>query len=232
MMLRMMALFLALSGIAAAQSSVQIDFGIRGGLLPNSSFQANQLCSGAGCVFGTRSFNAQQLSGTLGPTAGVLIGDRVEVRFEAARRRFAHQVRYDLMVPFEQHELISTRGHFWEYPLLLTYRLGSGPARPFAGGGASIAASGTYSTERSTTSTTLTTSGPITTSLIERKSGKLTGLFAFYISGGLDGRVPYFSIRPELRWSRFLDDASTSTATIRPNQFEILIGISHSRRFK
>src|SRR4051812_39014811 len=120
MMLRIVVLFLALSRIAAAQTTVEINLGVRGGLQPKSPFQADQLCSGAGCAFGFRSFNAQQTSGTLGPTAGVLIGDRVEVRFEAVRRRFAHQFRYDLTVPFEQYQVISTRGHFWEYPLLIT----------------------------------------------------------------------------------------------------------------
>src|SRR5436309_1750027 len=65
-MLRIVVLFFALSGIAAAQSTVQIDFGVRGGLLANNSFQANQLCSGSGCAFGTRSFTAEKLHGTVG----------------------------------------------------------------------------------------------------------------------------------------------------------------------
>jgi len=108
-----------LSGVAAAQSIVQIDFGIRMGLASNS-FQANQLCSGAGCFFGNRSFTAERFPGTIGPAAGVMLYDRVEVRFEAMRRRFGYQIRRNLVIPssIEQHSVSSTRGHFWEYPLL------------------------------------------------------------------------------------------------------------------
>src|SRR5437868_2093262 len=98
-MLRTAVLFFAMGGIAAAHSSVEIDFGVRGGLLTTGSYQANQLCSGAGCAFGTRSFTLAKQLGTLGPTVGVVLLHRVEVRFEAVRRRFGYDIRYDLVLP-------------------------------------------------------------------------------------------------------------------------------------
>jgi hypothetical protein len=42
---RLAVLFFALCGIAAAQTPVQLDFGVRGGVLANHSFQANRLAS-------------------------------------------------------------------------------------------------------------------------------------------------------------------------------------------
>jgi len=235
-MLRIVVLFFALSGIAAAQSTVQFDFGVRGGLLANNSFQANQLCSGSGCAFGTRSFTAEKLHGTVGPAAGVLFYDRVEVRFEAVRRRFGYQIQRDLVVPsLTQHSVDSTRGHLWEYPLLATYRFSSGPVRPFAGGGLSLGTSGSYSTEfQFTSTTTQPPGGPITTSSLERRTYNLRGSTAYYVVGGVDGRTSYLSIRPEIRYSRFPNDSnSNAEAILNANQLEFLIGISaHPFRIK
>src|SRR5262245_56204246 len=132
-MLKIAGWFLALSSVAAAQSQVQIDFGIRIGAIANDSFQAHQLCSGVGCVFGTRSFNSDKFRATLGPTVGVLLHDRAEIRFEAVRRRFGYQVQNDLVIPMmTQHSVEMVRGHFWEFPLLATYRFSYGAVRPFA----------------------------------------------------------------------------------------------------
>ena len=228
-------LVFVLSGVAAAQSIIQIDFGIRMGLASNS-FQANQLCSGAGCFFGTRSFTAERFPGTIGPAASVMLYDRVEVRFEAMRRRFGYQIRRDLVIPstIEQHSVSSTRGHFWEYPLLATHRFSSGPLRPFAGGGLSLGTSGSYTTELQSTSTTQPPGGPVTTTSFDRRTLNLTSRTAYYVVGGLDGRTSYVSIRPEFRYTRFPNDSNSGAETIfQPNQFEFLIGISvHPFRIK
>jgi hypothetical protein len=42
-------LFAALSDIAAAQTPIQLDFGVRGGVLATDSFQANQLVIHPAC---------------------------------------------------------------------------------------------------------------------------------------------------------------------------------------
>ena len=225
-------LVFALSGVAGAQTAVQIDFGVRLGL-SNNLFQPNQLCAGAGCVFGTTSFAAERLRGTVGPTAGVLLYDRVEARLEALRRRFAYQIQFDLP-PLGQHSVSSTSGHFWEYPLLATYRFSSGPLRPFAGGGLSLGTSGSYTTEIQSTLTQQLPSGPVTTTSVNRRTVNMTSGTAYYLVGGLDGRTSYLSIRPEFRYTRFPNDSDSSAETIfKANQFEFLIGISvHPFRIK
>jgi len=225
-----MVLFFALTGVAAAQGIVQIDAGIRGGLLANGgSFRAHQLCSGAGCAFGTRSFTAEDLRGTVGPTVGALIYDRVEVRFEAVRRRFGYQTTFDLAVPSTtQHFVESVRGYFWEYPLLAMYHFGAGPARPFAGGGFSLGTSGSYTRTSEGTSTLQLPGQPLTiTTSFSRQTFPFTAVDTYYLTGGVDGRVSYISIRPEFRYSRLPGGSSSNaTAILRPNQFEFLLGIT------
>src|SRR5262245_25882961 len=126
----------AFSSIALGQNPVQFGFGLRAGLLGDSVFQANRLCSGVGCSFGTSSFAATNSPATMGVFGRILLHDAVEVRAEAVRQRFGYQVRYDLdRGDFEQHAVTSTRGHFWDFPLLATYSFSPRTVRPFAGGG-------------------------------------------------------------------------------------------------
>jgi len=226
-MLRTAILFSALSSIAAAQTPIQPDFGFRGGVLANHSFQANQLCSSVGCVLATHSFAAEGLRGTVGPAIGVLLYDRVEVRFEAVHRRFGYQVQSDV-VAIGQHSLETVRGHLWEYPLLATYHFSSGPARPYVGGGLSLGVNGRYTAGFQSTTTTQLASGPVTTTSFDQRTNDLFGLpTGYYVIGGVDGRVSYFSIRPEFRYTRFPRGLSSSAeAILTPNQFEFLIGFS------
>src|SRR5689334_774791 len=85
---RMLIVFLTLSGMAFSQTRVQADFGVRGGVLGDAVFRAHRLCSGSACFFGSTSFGAENLPGTIGMLAAVLVNERVEVRFEAVRERF------------------------------------------------------------------------------------------------------------------------------------------------
>ena len=93
--LRPLIVFFALSGIAHGQNQIEVGFGVRGGLLANESFQANQNCLDSACGFGGPSFagvRSDKLPGTVGPVVNVLLHDRVEIRFEAVHRRFGYQV--------------------------------------------------------------------------------------------------------------------------------------------
>jgi hypothetical protein len=233
---RLAVLFLALSGLAAAQTPVQPDFGVRGGLLANHTFQANQLCSSAGCVLATHSFSSEGLRGTIGATIGVLLYDRVEVRFEAVHRRFGYQVRSDVLNPFlTQHSLETVRGHLWEYPLIGTYHFGSGPSRPYLGGGLSLAVNGRFTFGEENTSTMQLPSGPVTTtSFVDRPAADLFGLpTGYYVVGGVDNRVSYFSIRPEFQYTHFPKQSGSAEAILTPNQYEFVLGISiHPYRTK
>jgi hypothetical protein len=217
-------LFFALSGIAAAQIPVQVDFGVRGGVLLNNSFQANQLCSSAGCTLASHSFASEGLRGTVGPTVGVLLHNRFGIRFEAVHRRFGYQVKSDTANGFvTQHFVETVRGHLWEYPLIATYRFGHGPS-PYVGGGLSVGANG-----RSTTTSEGTSqvgSAPATT-FFDQRTNELFGVpTGYYIVGGLDKRVSHFSIRPEFRYTHFPSGVSSAETILTPNQLEFVVGIS------
>jgi len=234
-MIRLVVLFAALSGIAAAQTPIQPDFGVRGGILANDTFQANQLCSSAGCVLASHSFASQGFRGTVGPTVGALLYDRVEVRFEAVHRRFGYQVTSDIQNPVQpQHSVETVRGHLWEYPLLATYHFSSGPARPYVGGGLSLGLNGRETITFESTGTLQLPSGPVTTTSFDQRTNDLFGLpTPFYLVAGVDGRVSYFSIRPEFRYTRFPKNSDSAEAIPTPNQFEFVIGITiHPFRIK
>jgi hypothetical protein len=225
-MTRIAVLFFALTGVAAAQD-LQLDVGVRGGLLANSSYRANQLCSGVGCAIGTRSFTTERMRGTVGPTVGVVYS-HLEVRFEAVRRRFGYEVEFDLDIPGNmRHTLDTVRGHLWEYPLLGTYNFGTGTTRAFAGGGVGLGTSGSYTSVFQSTTTLQSSSGPITTTTTETQTVGLRRSTPYYVIGGVSAQVSSFTIRPEFRYSRFPDRSNSSaTAILRPNQFEFLVGFT------
>jgi hypothetical protein len=228
-------LLAALSGIAAAQTPFQPDFGVRGGVLATDSFQANQLCSSAGCVLASHSFASEGFRGTVGPTVGVLINNRVEVRFEAVHRRFGYEVTSDVQNSFQtQHSVETVRGHLWEYPLLATYHFSSGPARPYIGGGLSLGTNGRETATFETTGTMQLASGPVTTTSFFQRTNDVFGLpTSYYLVGGVDGRISYFSIRPEFRYNHSPKNSDSAEAILNPNQFEFVVGITiHPFRIK
>jgi hypothetical protein len=220
--------FLTLSGIARGQNLVEAGFGVRGGLLANPSFQANQLCVDTGCALSSTSFWADKLPGTLGAAVNVLLYDRVEVRVEAVQRRFGYQVQ-TVVGPGIQHIVETAQGKLWEYPILATYHFSSGPVRPFAGGGFSLVVTGTSRTE-----TVITSTIPGATTSVIRTSRSLTNQATpFYLVAGIDGRISHASIRPEFRYSHFpVDPSSNAEAIPKPNQIEFLVGVSFQFRIK
>ena len=212
--LRTLVVFFALAGIARGQNLVEAGFGVRGGLLANESFQANQNCVDSACGFGGPSraaVRADKLPGTVGPAVNVLLHDRVEIRFEVVHRRFGYQVGG---APFYVTQ--TTHGTLWEYPLLATYHFGSGPIRPFAGGGMSIGMTGTSTTETKDPTSVYRTSGSLSNQSLP-----------YYLVAGIDGRISHVSIRPEFRYSHFsVDQNPFAIAVLKPNQFEFLVGVS------
>jgi hypothetical protein len=226
-MSRLVVLFLALSGVAAAQTPVRLDFGVLGGVLLNNSFSENQLCSGAGCTFSKSSFTADVLRGTVGPTVGALINGHVEIQFEAVHRSVGYQVTTDVTLgPALSHTVESVHGNFWEYPLLATYHFGSGTTRAYAGGGLAMGTSGKITSDFQFTNTNLTPNGPVTTTSFFSRTNSLSSNSVFYLNAGVDAKVSYFSIRPEFRYSRFpYDSESSSEAILTPNQFELILGV-------
>jgi hypothetical protein len=224
---------LALASRLPAQAPVLIDLGIRGGAVATDSFQFLNPCCGAGAVLGgSWSFSSEKLHGTIGPTVGVVLYDRVEVRFEAVHRRFGYQIQNNqglFPAPFSQHITETVHGHLWQYPLLATYRPGYGPTRPFIGGGLDLGGvHNKFSTDYQVTRMTLS-SGPVTT--FSHSASQSTLSTAYYVIGGVDARISLVSVRPELRYIHFSGIPNLSSggeAVLKPNQFEFLIGIGIS----
>jgi hypothetical protein len=224
---------LALVSRLPAQAPVLIDLGIRGGVVATDSFQFLNLCCGAGAFLGgSWSFSSEKLHGTIGPTVGVVLYDRVEVRFEAVHRRFGYQIQNALPFFGSQHTTDTVHGHLWQYPLLATYRPGYGPARPFIGGGLDLGGTRKFSTDHVITITPSPGGSPVTT-FSSHTASHSTLSQAFYVIGGVDARISLVSIRPELRYIHFSgipNFSSGADAVLKPNQFEFLIGIGISAR--
>ncbi len=215
-----------------AQSFVVMDVGIRTGITATNSHQLVPACCGAGSVLGGIYFFAPEaMHSTIGPTIGLIFRDRVEARFEAVRRRYSYRIENQRgALPFLQQSIETTQGHFWQHALLASYRPGHGTTRPFIGGGFDPGAEGTFKSDfQYTTTSQLTGGDPVTTITFSHREGSSTLSSAFYIIGGVDARLHQISIRPELRYQRFLNvegGGSLTTAGLQPNQLEFLVGIS------
>jgi len=73
-----------------------------------------------------------------------------------------------------------------------------------------------------------TPSGVITTTFSRAPFRTLSVPLAFYITGGLDGRISLLSIRPELRYARWTSSLADQENQLlfSSNQFEFLVGIT------
>src|SRR2546427_8385793 len=120
-------LLLAPSIIAIAQTSIEFDFGVRGGAF-NSGIPLEVFSN----HYFPPAYSTDKMPYTFGPIVGVLINDRFEIRFEAVRSLF--RFRGESTTPFPasgQKSISTTDGHMWQYPLLLTIHSSSGPLRAF-----------------------------------------------------------------------------------------------------
>jgi hypothetical protein len=238
------ALLPVLSPAVSAQIPVDVDFGIREGVVnsggiplevPNNHYFRD--------IYTT---DQPKIPVTVGPAIGVLLDGRWYVRLEAARSRFGFHYARGTNVNFPNTAIpyvtSVTEGRSWQFPLLLTYMAGHGPVRPFGGGGISF---GTSVRGTTSTTTTIVVPPPPPVLVYAPSSGTLTttssGPFdqggvliphAFYITGGVDARISLLSIRPELRyahWSGFdTTNINTQDDTIlfQRNQVEFLVTVS------
>jgi hypothetical protein len=214
-----------LSSVATAQKSVEFDIGVRGGLFtggpPLEVFSSNKW---------PPNYTTDEMPYTFGPTLGLLFNDRFEIRFEAVRSQFRFHSESTEPYPTSGRKSTSTTdGHMWQYPLLVTFHSSSGPVRPLIGGGIGLPGS-----VHGTTSTTLTTitpptpSGVVTTTFSTRPFQSPTDQFGFYITGGVDGRVSFLSIRPELRYAHWSSSQKDpyNQLLYSSNQLEFLVGVT------
>jgi hypothetical protein len=220
----------AMTAALSAQAPVVLDFGVRGGVIAGQILQVNPY-SGANFNYLPPNFTFNNAYGTVGPAISALLYDRVEVRFEAVYKRFGYQVQSLAGSCFGSCFVSTVHDHTWEYPLLATYRFGSGSTRPFLGGGLNLRANMTSAD----TSVYTTTTSPGNVTIIPISQTRTTPLTtAYYIAGGLEYRSSLLTIRPEVRYTRWPPDLGSS-ADVRntPNQFEVLIGVSlHPFRIK
>src|SRR5262245_9131944 len=229
--LRNIVLFFALSGIAAAQGQLQIDFGVRGG-----TFNSGIPIEVPSNHYFPPRYSTDKITPTFAPTVGVLINNRFGVRLDSVRRRFRFHAESGTPFPASSEKFTSTTdGHIWQYPLLVTVHSSEGPLRAFGGGGISLGRSIRGTTTRVTTRVSPLPGGVTTVTTTTEPCGCGSGPFAFYITGGLDGRVSLLSIRPELRYGHSHASLSDweNQMIFSSNQFEFLVGITvHPYRFK
>jgi hypothetical protein len=163
---------------------MDFDLGVRGGVFNNGipiSVVNNH--------YFPDQYTTDDLRSTAGPTIGGLFNNRWQVRFEAVRSQFRF---HDIAGLSQIGRTSVTDGHVWQYPLLLTYIMGSGPIRPFAGGGMSFG-----STFKGTTRV-FDAGVPTSTLPFKPETGAPV---PYYITGGLESRLSFLSIRPELRYT-------------------------------
>jgi hypothetical protein len=233
---------LTFSGISIAQIKADFDFGIRGGAfsggipmeVPNNHYFPDR-------------YSPEAHQYTFGPTVGVLFNDRFEVRFEAVRSRFRFQDQSSTPFPVSLYKYSSvTDGSIWQYPLLLTYHAGSGAVRPFGGGGLSFGSTFQGTTHTETTRVV----GPpppnpnapfdTVTTFSTTPFNSRSNPTALYLSGGIEGRVSFISIRPEIRYTHWMNFDKRSEIGIQDdtilfsgNQVEFVLGVSvHPVGFK
>jgi hypothetical protein len=231
-------LLFAFSRIAAAQIDLlDIDLGLRGGTL-NSGIPMEV---GNNHYF-PDLYSTEKLPFTFGPALGVLLKDRWNLRFEAVRSRFRFHDQSGTPFPASLYKYTSTTdGHVWQYPLLLTYYVNSGGVRAFGGGGISFGSTFGGTTWTETTKVVLPPPGnpnAPTTTVTTFSTTPFTPLNfglnpkTLYITGGIDSRIKFLSIRPELRYARWTNfqcsytNCQEDTILFSPNQLEFLVGIT------
>jgi hypothetical protein len=224
-------LLLAFSRTAAAQIDLDIDLGVRGG-----TFNSGIPLEVGNNHYFPDLYSTEKMPFTFGPAVGVLLKDRWNIRFEAVRSRFRFRGQNAVFGTSS-----TTDGHVWQYPLLLTYYVNSGGVRAFGGGGISFGSTFGGTTWAETTrvvppppgkptapTTTVTTFSPTPFTPLNFGLNPKT----LYITGGIDTRIKFLSIRPELRYARWTNfqcsytNCQDDTILFSPNQLEFLIGIS------
>jgi hypothetical protein len=214
---------MSIVSLANAQSRVDFDLGVRGG-----AFNSGIPTSVENNHYFPNIYTTDNLPFTAGPTVGVLLNNRWMVRFEAERSQFRfHEINNGLMAvgstPVKETSV--TDGQVWQYPLLLTYVMGSGPIRPFAGGGISFG-----STFKGTTRI-FNAGVPFSTQPFQLES-VIGSVVPLYITGGVESRLSLISIRPELRythWTGFdarFQGFQDDTILFAANQFEFVLSVT------
>jgi hypothetical protein len=161
-----------------------ISVGVRGGVPLSDTFEV---------VTGGLSFRNVPHRWTVGPTIELRLPFSLGVTFDALYSK----------VEYERTDgLGSETGKQWDFPLLLRYRAGAGPIRPFVAGGGNFSKLTDITTPKST----------------------VAGLV---LGAGVEVKIPLIRITPEIRYTRRFDDSVSSDGLrLNRNQLTFLTGIT------
>lgn len=176
-----MALLTLLAVPAWAQS---ISVGVRGGVPLSDAFEA---------VPGALSFRNLPHRWTAGPTLEVRLPLSLGITLDALYSR----VEYERLDGQGRDS-----GGQWDFPLMLRYRAGVGPIRPFVAGG------GSFNAITDITAPTKNAAGVV-------------------LGTGVEIKIPFLRITPEIRYTRrFSDQLELDGLRSNRNQFLFLTGIT------
>jgi hypothetical protein len=204
----------------AGAQSVDVFVGVRGGVTTSSSPIG---------LFQTHAFPERYTSTytptAWGPTVGVLIDDKIEIRAEAGRYPFHYTSQSGTPYPASGSKTTAvTDAHAWQFPVLVSYRVNFGTLRTFVGGGFS-----TRSIRGTVTATTTriqlpnpTETTTVTTSAYDPGYSSV----ALNATVGFEIRKGWISFRPEMRlgfWTGYLGSGNYTLGS--PTQAEFMLGI-------
>jgi opacity protein-like surface antigen len=202
---------------AASAFPQGFSFGVKGGLPATDAFNTGS---------GPLRYLSDAKRYTVGPMVELRLPFRLGVEFDALYKRLDYSSTGNLVDVFTTSR---TTGNSWEFPLLLKYRLTSGPIKPYVEGGVSF---NRLSGFEQFTQRTFFPGSRVTTS-----TGAPSELMNDFRSGlalgaGLDVHALVFHVAPEIRythWTRdtFRDLCCSGTALrSNDNQAEFLLGIT------
>jgi hypothetical protein len=205
--------------------SVDVFVGVRGGFTSSSS----PLEGGSNHYF-PPTYTSSYSPTAWGPSVGVIVNDKFEIRAEAAKYRFHYRGQSGTPYPASLSKSTwVTDGHAWQFPVLVSYRLKVGSFRTFFGGGI-----GTRSVKGTVTATTTTIqpSNPTETTTVSTYAYKPVDSrskhpLALYYGIGFEFRKGWISLRPEMRfaiWTGYQADSENQVVG-SPTQAEFIVGI-------
>jgi hypothetical protein len=175
---------LLLALVAATAWAQSISVGVRGGVPASDAFDV---------LPGGPSFRNVPHRWTAGPTVEIFLPFSLGLTFDALYSKVEYE-RLDSMG--------RESGGQWDFPLLLRYRAGVGPVRPFVAGG------GSFNKLTDVTAPTSTVAGLV-------------------LGAGVEVKIPFIRITPEMRYTRRLEDQlELEGLRSNRNQLVFLVGLT------
>ena len=169
-------------------------------------------------------FNSNTKRYIIGPSVELRLPKGLGVEFDALFRRINYSST-SLLVDVLTAGV--TTGNAWEFPLMLKYRAGHGPAKPFVNVGVSF--DSIYGLSQTVVSTIAAVNRVtrVTSSDVPEYRNKVNK--GFVIGGGVDVHALLIHISPEIRYTRWGTEVFSDPQGLlrsQRNQAEFLLGIS------